>query len=1000
MPIIIDPRDAGDVLGSPVRLAARVVEGPEPDESALDVLAAASRQATLPGSAWERFMSDGFSTPDTVAGPFEPLDHIAGFEAFADQFADAGSPAEVAGIKSRIRSEQQDRETLRRAGLGGPAAEIGMNLLDPSMLVSIAVPELSLAKTARMGRAVRAAVEGAAVASIYETGMQALQETRTATESAFNIGGGALFGGILGSLARAVPKDEAAAVRQQLAEEFINPDPGSQSFGAAASRRATTLEEEGLASGGATLSKLAGRIPFAMTDTQRVLESSSLEARRALQELVDVPAALNKNLRGEASPVSVETLIEKHMGRVADFATELKRAWNAYKARPIGEVEDRLTRQQFEEAVAGAARRGDLHPLPEVERAAKSLRERVFDPLKRDAQKLKLLPADEEINLFARSYFKRMYSRHQIRANRAAWDSLLTEHFKTKGLDSPEARAVADDITRQILGTDVGLANFQIRPKIANAGPLEGRVLDIPDEKIERFLENDPVKIASAYVREMAPQIEITKATGDKDARDIFQRVRDDYMVKRGLAGTDEAKLNALQDEEQVALDALSRIVLRLYGRAGAMAPEASIYHRLAAKAMRDWRNLVASAKLGSTALTGGAQDLSKIIGMYGFGKTLAKLTKLATSSGFRRLSKDNARRLGVATEVALARRVAVASDGAVTEGWSERLANLTFKASGLNHVTDMWRTLSATLIEDKILGAAADLAAGKTLAKGLRTDLAMIGLDADSLRRIAYQAGKHGELVDGVRTSGSMQWTDSRLAELYDSAIVKEARVAVMQPGAGDRVWWADGEVGKTLGQLKAFSLSAPLRMMMAPVQMLGQRRFAAAARLVGSLMVGGYLSHVFRQIAAGKEPVTDPHAAAGEAFAESGLGGILPDIASPFARRFGLFGESARFSDRNVTSAFGGPAIGTVADAYDVAMNRSQGGISASDLQAIRRLMPLQNLWWLRRAINALEGETAEAFDMKGSTNQSFGERMIETTPLPASGSRGGTGTGVLVQ
>ncbi len=60
----------------------------------------------------------------------------------------------------------------------------------------------------------------------------------------------------------------------------------------------------------------------------------------------------------------------------------------------------------------------------------------------------------------------------------------------------------------------------------------------------------------------------------------------------------------------------------------------------------------------------------------------------------------------------------------------------------------------------------------------------------------------------------------------------------------------------------------------------------------------------------------------------------------------------------------------------------------------------MPLQNLWWLRRAINALQGETAEALDLRGAEPMGFGARVAETKPLPGSVERGGTGTGQLVQ
>ena len=131
------------------------------------------------------------------------------------------------------------------------------------------------------------------------------------------------------------------------------------------------------------------------------------------------------------------------------------------------------------------------------------------------------------------------------------------------------------------------------------------------------------------------------------------------------------------------------------------------------------------------------------------------------------------------------ARRVAVASDGAITEGWTQMLADATYRVSGLNAVTDFLRTLSATLIEDKILATAADVAGGKLISKARRTDLARIGLDVGMLKRIHAQVQEHGVNVDGVHTSGSMQWRDGALAEAYDAAIVKEARTLVLEPGA-----------------------------------------------------------------------------------------------------------------------------------------------------------------------------------------------------------------------
>jgi hypothetical protein len=113
---------------------------------------------------------------------------------------------------------------------------------------------------------------------------------------------------------------------------------------------------------------------------------------------------------------------------------------------------------------------------------------------------------------------------------------------------------------------------------------------------------------------------------------------------------------------------------------------------------------------------------------------------------------------------------VAVASDGAITEGWTERLANLTYKVSGLNHITDFERTLSATLIEDKILEAAERVSAGEALEKSLRTDLAVLGLDRAAGVLIILILGGYGRLYGAVIGAVAYMVLEDQLAKAYPS--------------------------------------------------------------------------------------------------------------------------------------------------------------------------------------------------------------------------------------
>ncbi len=1003
MPVINDPRFDGGALAGPIDYERFTVPVVERKDSTLDVLAAAARQTTLAGAGYERLSTSNPDLPDAPPD-WDPLDHVQGFEEYAADLGDARSPSELQGMKNRLKVRRQDMDVLERAGGKGFAASLLFGVVDPSFLASAFVPEVTMARNVMLAKTLTAVARGATGAAAYETGMQSLQTGRTALESVYTIGGGAILSGVLGNLLHRIPVSASTQLRN-----VINAEARSE-VGAAAVARPTTLAEESIARGAAGMSKGMKNTPLVGTDLDVVMGSESVMARLAVQDLADVPQALGKNAHGVPTPArTVESAVVQHEARVADFIDLTAEQWKLYRARvPAGE---RMRKGDFYASIASASRRGDTIGIAEVDEAARFLRSRVFDPLKDDAQKFGLFAAQKEGRevgkvVGADSYFRRMYDRDVIRKNLSEWHQTLASHFLKNTKASPiEVAAAVEDVTRTIMHADVGQSNWSAMVNVPAAGPLKGRTLDIPDEAIEKFLINDPVRVARSYVRDLAPQVEMARKFGDVEMKDRLSQMADDYNIKRETVrqsdATDAAKNKALErltEQEQATAQALVRIRDRVLNRSGRISPEAGEGVRRAVGAARGWRNLVAASKLGATAITGGLMDTAKIAAQYGFMPTISNLIRLTTSPAYRALTRAQARRAGSAVEVALSRRVQVAFDGALTEGWTSKLAHGVYKYTGLNHIVDFNRMLSATLLEDSVLKAAGRVGEGKAIGAFERTRLASLGLGDDELKAVSKEIAKHGGVVDGIRVSGSADWDDKALADIYDAAILKESKITVQQPGAADRVWWMDSETGKLIGQLKSFSLSAPTRLLSGGLQMAGQGEYGRAARFFGVMMMGGYLTHALRQTAAGFFITTDPETAAFEAFTESGLGGIFPDVFSPIGRRLGIFGSSVRYADRNALSAYGGPALGTVQDLYEVAFNRTAGGISASDLHAIRRLLPYQNVWYLRRAINALEGEASEALELEGATPQTFGERLAETKPLPGAAERGGTGTGQL--
>lgn len=954
---------------------------------ALDIWNAAALQ-TIPGSIYQRIVMPDPDLPPAPQG-WDPLDHLQGYEDYASQATQLQTPSDLAGWKARVDEERMNRAILQRSGFAGAGAELSMLAMDPTFLASIAVPEIGLARMARPARALVTAARGAAEAGVYEVGAQNLQETRTAGDALLSVGAGAVVGGVLGGIARRAKPSEVAALRESVQSDI---NVTMQSMGAAATERPTTLAAESLASGYKQVSAAISKVPLIHTDLDTVMASQSIRAKQVMQDLATIPAQLGKNAEGIATTQSVEVAIGRYQAILADMADLYRKNLSTVrKSLGMGE-------EEFGTAVSNAARNGDASAIKEVSEVARFWRSKIADPTKEAAQKLGLL--GEDINVVgAVSYFTRRYNREQIRANQIAWrDTLMGWFSRTSDAAPVEISEAVNEVTKKILGMDVGQANFHVRIEASKAGPLKERTLDVPDELISQFLDNNPLRIAASYVNDIAPQIEMARRFGDIDMKEAISKVESEYNILRKKASEsgDNKAMAALSKEEKEVKDSLLRVRDRVLGRASRISPESGEGERRAVMASRGWRNIVTSARLGATALTGGVMDATRIIVENGFLPTIQKLTQLVASPEFRALSKAQARRVGAAVEVALSRRVMAMYDGAITEGWTQKLSNSLYKYTGLNHLMDFNRTLACSLLEDRVLKVAAQLADGGKPKSFELSRLASLGLDENALREIASEVGQHGGEAGGVRVSGSADWGNKALADAYDNALLKESKIVVVEPGHADRVWWMDKETGKFIGQLKTFTLSAPARLASAPLSMIGTGNYSGAARFMGFMMAGGYLTHAIRQLLAGKQPTTDPASAANEAFTETGLAGIAPDILSPLARRAG-FGESVRMADRNAASAFGGPALGSAIDAYDILYNRSHGGISASDLHAIRRMLPWQSAWMLRRGINAMEGELAESMGLKGADTASFVDRFVRTEAVLPANKRGGTGTGL---
>ena len=172
---------------------------------------------------------------------------------------------------------------------------------------------------------------------------------------------------------------------------------------------------------------------------------------------------------------------------------------------------------------------------------------------------------------------------------------------------------------------------------------------------------------------------------------------------------------------------------------------------------------------------------------------------------------------------------------------------------------------------------------------------------------------------------------------------------------------------VGQHVGQFKSFAFTATQAVMISGLQ---QRDAAVLNGVLLSIALGA-LVYGLQEYIKGREPSDDPGVVMVEAFDRSGLTGWLMDAHNMTERvTRGGIGLSrltggptmSRYQSRNVTDTLMGPTAGFFTDAARVGASLAWGDVRRSDLRAMRRLGPYQNMFYLRSSFDCFEQALAE--------------------------------------
>jgi len=370
---------------------------------------------------------------------FEPLEEIKGteFEANAASFVDVRNRRDFENVKADIEREKQDADIIARSGLvPNLVAGLAAGVIDPVILI----PGGGLVKGVKGVSVARSALTFSMAGGVAETaaqgGLAAVRETETLEEAVVSIAATALLSGALGAgAAKLMSGKERAALAARIHDDMVipdGPDPidtlrgeflDSQQNGSvgAAVSDVTSLADEGLAP-----AFFVEKLTRDLNPALRLSQSPSKFVRQVFQRLGENAMFLNKNADDIASPVAAETAMKQYQAGLANSFRGLNDAFTAFSQANKATGAPRMSRDEFEQAVGLAMRRGDVSENEFVQRAAERFRKEVFDPLKEQAIDQGLLPTGVDVTT-AESYLSRLWNREAIAANEPEFREITRE---------------------------------------------------------------------------------------------------------------------------------------------------------------------------------------------------------------------------------------------------------------------------------------------------------------------------------------------------------------------------------------------------------------------------------------------------------------------------------------------------------------------------------------------------------------------------------------------
>lgn len=566
-----------------------------------------------------------------------------------------------------------------------------------------------------------------------------------------------------------------------------------------------------------------------------------------------------------------------------------------------------------------------------------------------------------------------------LKARLAAIENKATSRLAE--MSDQELEAAMQDIVDNITGASPNRVMLPTDFEVGPRGALKKRVLNfVTTRELRPYLNTSAQSLLHRYVRTLAPDVSFMRKFGSLDMSGELAKINDAY--NRMIDATPAGKArDALVKRRAEDYRDLSIMVRRQRGLAGIPTEPQSLAYRGA----RTVRNLNYLRLLGGMTVSA-FPDLANVVAEYGLTRVMGTaFNPMVRGLRGMKLAAKEVRMGGTALDMRLdTRAMSIAEIGDEWAGGTvvERGIQAATRKFGIVSLMAPWnatiKSFVGTIGQTRMLQFAKRLAEGKKLTAKEMAILADNYIDPATARIIAEQFEKHGIRDGEVWIANTIEWDDAaqEAARTFRRGLAREVDKVIVTPGQDKPIWMSGenallGQLGPVIGQFRSFGFASAQRVFLARLQ----RRDANA--MMGSLLqLGlGALVYYFKSVAGGYEVSDDPKKWATEALDRSGLLAWFVDVNNFSEKATGgviglsaLTGEYAqRYAGRGVVGSLLGPSFDAAETFFRVAgAPFKESGLTGSDIHALRKLIPLQNLIGLSRGFDAMENATVNAFGL----------------------------------